>query len=55
MFAINLQYPTFQEEVEVVKATTKDTNVTVDSLFTAQEIIDFQNVIRRIPVADNVV
>lgn len=55
MFAINLQYPTFQEEVEVVKATTTDTNVSVNSLFTAQEIIDFQNVIRRIPVANNVV
>lgn len=55
MFAINLQYPTFQEEVEVVKATTTDINVSVNSLFTAQEIIDFQNVIRRIPVADNVV
>jgi MoxR-like ATPase len=55
MFAINLEYPSFQEEVEVVKATTTDIKLTVNSLFTAQEIIDFQNVIRRIPVADNVV
>ncbi|MFK7833990.1 MAG: AAA family ATPase [Winogradskyella sp.] len=55
MFAINLEYPSFQEEVDVVKATTTDIKMTVNALFTAQEIIDFQNVIRRIPVADNVI
>lgn len=55
MFAINLEYPSFQEEVDVVKATTTDIQQTVNPLFTAQEIIDFQNVIRRIPVADNVI
>jgi MoxR-like ATPase len=55
MFAINLEYPSFQEEVDVVKATTTDITQTVNALFTAQEIIDFQNVIRRIPVADNVI
>ena len=55
MFAINLEYPSFKEEVEVVKATTTDMQLTVNALFEAQEIIDFQNVIRRIPVADNVV
>ena len=55
MFAINLEYPSFQEEVDVVKATTTDIQLSVNVLFTAQEIIDFQNVIRRIPVADNVV
>ncbi|MCF6294225.1 MAG: MoxR family ATPase [Flavobacteriaceae bacterium] len=55
MSAINLDYPTFAEEVEVVKSTTSDKEVVVNPLFTAQEIIDFQQVIRRIPVADNVV
>lgn len=55
MFAIKLNYPTFEEEVQVVKSTTSDTNVTVNPLFTAQEIIDFQHLIRRIPVADNVI
>lgn len=55
MFAINLEYPTFQEEVQVVKMTTDDEFATVNSLFTAQEIIDFQHLIRRIPVADNVI
>ena len=55
MFAINLGYPSFSEEVEVVKATTTDTQAKVNALFTAQEIIDFQHLIRRIPVADNVI
>ena len=55
MFAIKLDYPSFQEEVDVVKATTSDKKPQINPLFTAQEIIDFQNVIRKIPVADNVI
>lgn len=55
MFAIKLEYPSFEEEVNVVKATTSDHKPLVNALFTAQEIIDFQNVIRKIPVADNVI
>ena len=55
MFAIKLDYPSFQEEVDVVKATTSNLKPVVNSLFSAQEIIDFQNVIRKIPVADNVI
>lgn len=55
MFAINLEYPSFDEEVKVVKATTTDVKVKVNALFSAAEIIEFQNVIRRIPVADNVI
>jgi len=55
MFSINLEYPTFQEEVDVVKATTSNLKPKVNALFTAQEIIDFQDLIRRIPVADNVI
>jgi len=55
MFAINLDYPSFKEEVQVVKATTTDIQASVNALFSAEEIIGFQNVIRRIPVADNVI
>ncbi len=55
MFAIKLEYPTFEEEVQVVKQTTSDSKDNVQPLFTAQEIIDFQQLIRRIPVADNVI
>ncbi len=55
MFAINLEYPTFDEEVKVVKSTTNDVEVKVNALFSDKEILDFQHVIRRIPVADNVI
>lgn len=55
MFAIKLEYPSFEEEVQVVKRTTSDVKTTINPLFSAQEIIDFQHLIRRIPVADNVI
>lgn len=55
MFAIRLEYPSFDEEVQVVKRTTSDEEASITPLFTAQEIVDFQHLIRRIPVADNVV
>ena len=55
MFSVYLDYPSFEEEIEVVKATTGAKNVTINALFNAQEIIDFQQLIRRIPVADNVI
>ncbi|MGS2741961.1 AAA family ATPase [Sinomicrobium sp. M5D2P17] len=55
MFAIELGYPTFEEEVNVVKSTTIDKEVKVTHMFTAKEIVDIQHLVRRIPVADNVV
>jgi MoxR-like ATPase len=55
MFAIELNYPSIKEEINVVKATTNDETPTINSLFTAKEIIAIQHLIRRIPVADNVV
>jgi MoxR-like ATPase len=55
MFSINLGYPSFEEEVQVVKLTTTDIKVQVNPLFSAQEIIDYQNLIKRMPVADNVI
>lgn len=55
MFAINLEYPSFEEEVEVVKMTTSGKTASVSPMFTAEEIIGFQQLIRRVPVADNVV
>lgn len=55
MFAIKLEYPTYQEEVEVVKSTTSDHKPFVNALFDAQEIVDIQQLIRRIPVPDNVI
>lgn len=55
MFAINLDYPSFEEEVDVVKTTTSDDFQQVNALFSAEEISEIQHVIRRIPVPDNVI
>ena len=55
MFAINLDYPSFEEEVNVVKKTTANNQETINPLFSAEEIIEIQHLIRRIPIADNVV
>ncbi|KQC32984.1 ATPase AAA [Nonlabens sp. YIK11] len=55
MFAINLEYPTYEEEVMVVKSTTSDHKPVINPLFNAQEIVDIQQLVRRIPVADNVI
>lgn len=55
MFSINLSYPTFKEEVEVVKNTTSAIFQKVKRLLSADEIIAIQKLIRRIPVTDNVI
>lgn len=55
MFAIELKYPSIEEEIEVVKATTSDETTKINALFNAEEILEVQHLIRRIPVADNVV
>jgi MoxR-like ATPase len=55
MFAINLDYPSFDEEVNVVKKTTANNKETINPLFSAEEIIEIQQLVRRVPIADNVV
>ncbi|AEM71258.1 ATPase associated with various cellular activities AAA_3 [Allomuricauda ruestringensis DSM 13258] len=55
MFAIELKYPSIEEEIQVVKSTTTDDEVQINTLFNADEIIEVQHLVRRIPVPDNVV
>ncbi|MFD0933434.1 AAA family ATPase [Psychroflexus salinarum] len=55
MFEVNLSYPSFQEEVDVVKATTQNREVNIEALFSATEIIQLQKLIRKMPIADNVI
>ena len=55
MFAIELKYPSIAEEIQVVKNTTANIKQVVNPLFNAQDIIAIQELVRRIPVADNVV
>lgn len=54
MFSINLDYPSYEEEINVVKSTTAGTKVQLNKKMTATEILYFQQLIRRIPIADNV-
>ncbi len=54
MFNIWLDYPAYDEEIKIVKSTTTDYNPDPQVVLTAKEIIYFQDLIRRIPVPDNV-
>ncbi|NER09122.1 MoxR-like ATPase [Muriicola jejuensis] len=55
MFAIELKYPSMEEEVQIVKETTDDEEAEIRPLFNAEEILAIQHLIRRIPVPNNVV
>jgi len=55
MFSINLEYPSFKEEVEVVKNTTSVVSEKLKGILSGDEIIAIQNLIRRIPVTDSVI
>lgn len=55
MLNIKMDYPSFEEEVEIVKRTTVDVADNVEVVLSADEILEYQSVIRRMPVTDNVV
>jgi len=55
MFNLWLDYPGYEEEVRIVKATTAESFPALEKILNAEEIIEFQNLIRRVPVADNVI
>lgn len=54
MFNIWVDYPSFAEEMAIVKSTTSNQSTLLNSVITAEEITAYQQLIRRIPVADNV-
>ncbi len=54
MFNIRMDYPSFAEEVDIVKGTTVDAHPEVSKVLTAEDILGHQRVIRRMPVPDNV-
>ena len=55
MFSINLEYPSFEEEIEVVKNTTTEIITKVESIVSIKEILSIQHLIRKVPVTDNVI
>ena len=54
MFNVVLDYPSYEEELQVIKSTTSDRNVTLNKVLDAEQIISYQQLIRKIPVTDNV-
>jgi MoxR-like ATPase len=55
MFMIQLDYPSYAEEVNIVKSTTTDNRYEVKKVISAEEITDFQHLVRRVPVTDHVI
>ena len=55
MFNLWLDYPSFKEEVKVVQTTTSQYKPELKKVLNAEEIINFQELVRKVPVADNVI
>jgi MoxR-like ATPase len=55
MFMVNLDYPSFEQEMAIVKSTTSNIKTVVNKVLGAEDIILFQDLVRKVPVADNVV
>jgi MoxR-like ATPase len=55
MFMVSLDYPTFEQEIAIVKNTTADKKTVVNKVLSAAQILEFQKLVRKVPVADNVV
>ncbi len=54
MFFVVLDYPTYEQELEIVKKTTVKNNIALNTILSANDILKFQDVITRLPVTDNV-
>jgi len=55
MFNIKIDYPSRDEEVSIVHSTTSSSEKALQSMISKSDLLEFQNLIRRVPVADNVV
>ncbi len=55
MFNLWLEYPSFEEEKQIVKATTSQFHPKLKHVLSGDDIIDYQELVRRVPVADNVI
>ena len=54
MFNITLDYPNFNEELDIVKRTTSDKKVTLNKIMSSEEIISYQKLIRSVPINESV-
>jgi MoxR-like ATPase len=54
MFNVVLDYPSYNEELQIVKQTTINNNIKLDTIMSANEILEYQDLITKLPVTDNV-
>ena len=54
MFNVPLDYPSYEDEIEVVKGTTTVRDYELNNIVTAAQILSYQQLVRKIPIADNV-
>jgi MoxR-like ATPase len=55
MFNLWLDYPTYEEEISIVKSTTSEVVPELNKVISKEELIEFQQLVKRVPVADNVI
>jgi MoxR-like ATPase len=55
MFNLWLDYPSFEEEMKIVEATTSEYKPELNKIISAKEIISYQDLVRKVPVAENVI
>lgn len=55
MFNIWLDYPSYQSELAIVRSTTSDERPVVNRVVSGEQIMEFQHLVRRVPVVDNVI
>ena len=54
MFNVILDYPKYEEELQIVKQTNSGNSISLNTIMNSEDILNFQDLIRKIPVADNV-
>jgi MoxR-like ATPase len=55
MFNLKIDYPSKEEEIKIVQSTTGDTEIDNNPILSRNDLLSFQNLVRRVPVAENVV
>ena len=55
MFALQLDYPSYDEEIDIVKNTTIQRDTEINQILSKEQILQYQDLLKRVPVADNVI
>jgi len=55
MFALKLDYPSYEEEIDIVKNTTIEKEIHLETIINKEQILSYQHLIKKVPIADNVI